>query len=95
MKMIEPNPHLLHSLEVVIRMTGCSRRKIIFYCRKGIIQPASSDQEEWHFNEEAIFRLRHIETLRHQHRMNWAAISTIVGLIDEIETLRDELRFRR
>ncbi|MES2982459.1 MAG: MerR family transcriptional regulator [Verrucomicrobiota bacterium] len=95
MKLIEPNPHHLHSLEVVIRMTGSSRRKIIFYCRKGVIQPANSEKDEWHFNEEAILRLRHIETLRQQHRMNWAAIHTIIGLIDEIETLRDELRFRR
>lgn len=95
MKMIEPNPHHLHSLEVVIRMTGCSRRKIIFYCRKGVIQPVRSDGDDWHFNEETILRLRHIETLRHHHRMNWAAIHTIIGLIDEIETLRDELRFRR
>lgn len=95
MKMIEPNPHHLHPLEVVIRMTGCSRRKIIFYCRKGVIQPARTEEDDWHFNEETILRLRHIETLRQRHRMNWAAIHTIVGLIDEIETLRDELRFRR
>ena len=95
MKMIEPNPHLLHSLEVVIRMTGCSRRKIIFYCRKGVILPAASGDDGWHFDEEAIFRLRHIEALRQHHRMNWAAIRTIVGLMDEIETLRNELRFHR
>lgn len=95
MKMIEPNPHHLHSLEVAIRMTGCSRRKIIFYCRKGIIQPTRSEKNEWHFSEETILRLRHIETLRQQHRMNWAAIHTIIRLIDEIETLREELRFHR
>lgn len=95
MKMIEPNPHHLHSLEVVIRMTGCSRRKIIFYCRKGVIHPVRTEEDEWHFNEETILRLRHIETLRQHHRMNWAAIHTIIGLVDEIEALRDELRFRR
>lgn len=95
MKMIEPDPHCLHSLEVVIRMTGSSRRKIIFYCSKGVIQPVRREENEWHFNEETIHRLRHIETLRQQHRMNWAAIHTIIGLIDEIENLREELRFRR
>jgi hypothetical protein len=46
MKMIELNPHHLHSLEVVIHMTGSSRRKIIFYCRKGVIQPAHSEERE-------------------------------------------------
>ncbi len=40
-------------------------------------------------------RLRHIEMLRQQHRMNWAAIHTIVNLLEEVENLREELRFRR
>ncbi len=95
MKTVDPDPHQLHSLEVVIHMTGSSRRKIVFYCRKGLIQPASHQENEWHFNEEAVLRLRHIEILRQQHRMNWAAISTIIGLVDVIEGLRDELRFCR
>lgn len=95
MKMIEPNPHDLHPLEVVVRMTGCSRRKIIFYCRKGVIQPARTEATEWHFDEETIIRLRHIETLRQRHRMNWAAIHTIISLLDEVEILRAELRSRR
>ncbi|MDP4626505.1 MAG: MerR family transcriptional regulator [Akkermansiaceae bacterium] len=94
MKMVEPDPHELHSLEVVIRMTGASRRKIIFYCRKGVLCPTRRD-DEWHFDEESVMRLRHIEALRQQHRMNWAAIRTIMGLLDEVEVLREELRFRR
>jgi chaperone modulatory protein CbpM len=95
MNMIEPDPHHLHPLEVVIRMTGCSRRKIVFYCQKGVIRPIRRESDDWHFDEETIIRLRHIETLRQQHRMNWAAIHTIIRLLDEIENLRAELRFRR
>ena len=94
MNMISPDPHHLHPLEVVVRMTGSSRRKIVFYCRKGIIAPAESSGG-WHFDEESVMRLRHIETLRQRHRMNWAAIRTIIALLDEVETLREELRFRR
>jgi len=94
MNMISPDPHHIHPLEVVIRMTGSSRRKIIFYCRKGIVCPVSG-QHEWHFDEDTVMRLRHIEALRQQHRMNWAAIHTIIGLLDEVENLREELRFRR
>jgi len=94
MNMISPDPHHIHPLEVVIRMTGSSRRKIIFYCRKGIVCPVS-DNDELHFDEDSVMRLRHIEALRQQHRMNWAAIHTIIGLLDEVENLREELRFRR
>ena len=95
MKMISPDPHDLHPLEVVIGMTGSSRRKIVFYCRQGVIRPVMDNEEEWYFDEETVMRLRHIETLRQQHRMNWAAIRTIISLLEEVETLREELRFRR
>jgi DNA-binding transcriptional MerR regulator len=94
MNMISPDPHHLHPLEVVIRMTGSSRRKIVFYCRKGIVTPAA-EEDSWHFDEETVMRLRHIEILRQQHRMNWAAIQTIISLLDEVENLREELRFMR
>lgn len=95
MKMINPDPHETHPIEVVIRMTGSSRRKIFFYCRQGVIRPVRRSEEDWHFDEETVSRLRHIEALRQQHRMNWAAIRTIISLLDEVETLREELRFRR
>lgn len=95
MIMIEPDPHRTHSLEVVVKLTGTSRRKIVFYCRKGVICPIKRAEEEWQFDEESVIRLRHIEHLRQQHRMNWAAIRTIIALLDEVETLREELRFRR
>ncbi|BCX47938.1 transcriptional regulator [Haloferula helveola] len=95
MDTIEPDPHRTHSMEVVVKLTGSSRRKIVFYCRQGVIRPARDSGEDWLFDEEAVARLRHIETLRQQHRMNWAAIRTIVSLLDQVEALREELRFRR
>lgn len=94
MKMISPDPHETHPIEVVIRMTGSSRRKIVFYCSKGIVSPVSGEGS-WYFDEDSVIRLRHIEALRQHHRMNWAAIQTIIGLIDEVENLRAELRWRR
>lgn len=95
MKIISPDPHETHPIEIVIRMTGSSRRKIIFYCRKGIISPVQRTESEWHFDEDSVIRLRHIEALRQQHHMNWAAIQTIIGLLDVVESLRAELRWRR
>jgi DNA-binding transcriptional MerR regulator len=95
MKMISPDPHETHPIEVVIRMTGSSRRKIFFYCRKGIVSPVQQNDHDWHFDEESVIRLRHIEALRQEHRMNWAAIQTIIRLLDEVESLRAELRWRR
>lgn len=94
MEIVEPDPHELHSLEVVTRMTGTSRKKIVFYCRKGVLN-AAEQEGEWRFDEECVIRLKYIEALRQQHRMNWVAIRTIMKLMDEVELLREELRFRR
>lgn len=96
MKQIEPDPQEVYPLQVVVRMTGAPRRKIVFYCRKGVVAPVRpAEEHSWHFDQEAVARLRLIEELRRRHRMNWAAIRMIVGLMREVETLRDELRFRR
>lgn len=96
MNVCEPDPHRLYPLHDVARMTGSSARKIVFYCRKGIVAPQSPPHgEEWHFDELAVLRLRKIEILRQEHRMNWAAIEMIMSLMHEVEALRDELRFRR
>jgi len=96
MNICEPDPHQLYSLRVVVQMTGSLERKIVFYCRKGLLKPvAHPEQEDWHFDELAVLRLQKIELLRREHRMNWAAIQMIMALVQELDTLRDELRFRR
>ncbi|MBB5350330.1 DNA-binding transcriptional MerR regulator [Haloferula luteola] len=91
MKSYEPDPHILHSLETVVRMTGSSRRKIVFYCRSGLVESAPDMQ----FDDDSVRLLQQIERLRRDHRMNWAAIRMIAELLREVEALRDELRFRR
>ncbi len=96
MKVIHPDPEETHSLEIVIRMTNSSFRKIYFYCAKGLIAPIQNPSEDtWHFDEHTIRKLRQIETLRQHHRMNWAAIYMIMSMQDELETLRAQLRFQR
>lgn len=91
----EPDPRTLYTLREVVGITSSSERKIIFYCRKGVVAPASRSDDEWRFDEDALARLRWIEALRQRHRMNWAAIEMILRLQHEIEALRGELRFRR
>ncbi len=92
---ISPDPYQLHSIEQVIRITGLPRRKIVFYCAKGLVGPVSLHEEDHlYFDQETILRLSHIEDLRQHHRMNWAAISTIFDLIDEVQLLRQRARSR-
>ena len=47
------------------------------------------------FTEEAIFAVRRIEQLRMVHGLDVAVIKTLLGLLDEVERLRAEVRFLR
>lgn len=91
----EPDPQTLYTIHEVVRMSSSSQRKVVFYCRKGVVAPAATRDGEWRFDEDALARLRWIEALRQRQRMNWAAIETILRLQREVEALRDELRFHR
>lgn len=97
MNICEPDPSNLYPLETVAQMTNSSVRKVVFYCRQGVIAPTEPTPREstWTFDEDTIARLRRIEQLRQQHRMNWAAIRMIMGLLEEVDALREELRFHR
>lgn len=91
----EPDPKALYTIREVVRLTASSERKIVFYCRKGVVDPASEDDGEWRFDAEGLARLRWIESLRQSRRMNWAAIEMILKLQSQVDALRHELRFRR
>ena len=91
MKRYEPDAQARHSLETVVRMTGTSRRKIVFYCERGLVETT----DDWHFDDDSVRLLQQLETLRERHGMNWEAIRTIAELMREVEVLRAELRFRR
>ncbi|GAA5481367.1 MerR family transcriptional regulator [Haloferula sargassicola] len=91
MKRYEPDPHARHTIETVVRLTGTSRRKIVFYCRQGLVETS----DDGRFDDESVRLLQRLETLRREHRMNWAAIRMIARLTREVEALRGELRFRR
>lgn len=91
----EPDPQVLYSTGEVLRLSASTERKLVFYCRKGVVAPAATRGGEWHFDEEGLARLRCIEFLRQRQRMNWAAIEMIMQLQSEVQALREELRFRR
>jgi len=93
-RVCEPDPQNLYSIREVVRLSASSERKVVFYCRKGLVRPVAEDAE-WRFDEEGLARLRRIELLRQRHRMNWAAIEMIMSLQREVEALREELRFHR
>ena len=84
------------AIETVAEMTHTSRHLIVVYCRHGLIRPvANPDESGWLFDEEVIHRLRHIEALRTRFGMNLEGVRLFLELSNDVDEVRNELRFWR
>ena len=95
---INPEPadasHL--AIETVAEITRTSRHLIVVYCRHGLIRPIADPEESgWLFDDEVIHRLRRIESLRRQYGMNLDGVRLFLELSNDLDELRNELRFWR
>jgi DNA-binding transcriptional MerR regulator len=73
-----------YTLEVLAQLTGLSTQVLVSYQEHGIIQP--------HYDDDTVRRLHRIEHLRESCEMNLAGLRLMARLLDEVESLRDELR---
>jgi DNA-binding transcriptional MerR regulator len=93
--MYDVDPDATYSIDLVAELTGVSSRTILHYQEEGLIVPAATSQgEPPHFDDDALRRLRQIEHLRTECGLSLANLKLILGLLDEIDRLRGELRAR-
>lgn len=96
LELYEPNPAEVYTLEQVVRFTHLPRRQIVLFCRHGLVAPVMApDGGGWTFNDEGIRRLRRLAELRAAYQLNLRALRLVVELLDQVERLREELRFLR
>jgi DNA-binding transcriptional MerR regulator len=96
LEVFEPRPNVLYSLDATAVLAGVSRRSIVIYCRAGLVRPVvQPPYGVMEFTEEAIYTLRRIEHLQTVHGLDLAWIKVMFDLLDEVERLRDEVRFLR
>ena len=90
---IDTDPAVAYSLDVVASLCGISSRTVLHYHEQGLIHtPAGAIGSDACFDDAALLRLRRIEHLRTAYRMDIAAIKLTLGLLDEVESLRATLR---
>lgn len=77
-------------------MAGVANRVLLKYWRLGLIEPIG-DVERFgiYFDQEAIYLTRQAELMRQELAVDMKAATVIVRLKQEVETLREELRFWR
>lgn len=84
----------VYSIETVVQITHLEREQIVLYQHHGLIR-AVADAPELSFDEEAVLRLRHIAFLLSEYNLNDAGVRHFTALLDEVERLRQEVRFLR
>ena len=95
LQVFEPDAGTVHTIERVAQLAQVPRRLVVLYYKHGLVSPVRDPASGWCFDEEAIRIVRRIEYLRSACNVNLAGIKLILGLVEEVERLRQELRFEQ
>jgi DNA-binding transcriptional MerR regulator len=96
LQVLEPDAYTVYTIEVAAQLARVPRRLIVLYYKHGLVSPVTDPARSgWYFDIEAIRVVRQIEYLRSVCGLNLTGIKLVFGLMDEVERLRSELRFRR
>ena len=87
----EPEPDATYHLDIVAQLTGISSETILHYQEIGLIHPRQDSRE---FDEEVIRKLRRIEHLRSTFEIDLSVLKLVSDLLDQVESLQNELRAR-
>lgn len=90
--LFEPQENATYSLEIVAEITGISSQTILLYQEQGLLHPVANTT---HFDDDSLHTLRRIEHLKQVFEPNLSGIRLILGLMDEVDTLKSSLRASR
>ncbi|MBV8141391.1 MAG: MerR family transcriptional regulator [Verrucomicrobia bacterium] len=94
LQVFEPGVQTVYTIEVAAQLAQVPRRLIVLYYKHGLLSPVTDPAGSgWYFDDEAIRTVRRIEYLRAKCGLNLAGVKLVIGLMDEVERLRAELRF--
>ena len=95
LQVFEPDVRTVYTIEMVAQLAQVPRRLIVLYYKLGLVSPVRDPATSgWYFDDEAIRIVRRIEYLRSTCDVNLNGIKLILDLLDEVDRLREELRFQ-
>ncbi|MFM0053868.1 chaperone modulator CbpM [Caballeronia grimmiae] len=74
------------------RVSGASEEQLTMWTSEGAFEPRGARPEEWRFSGAALRRVRTANRLAHDLEINAAGIALALDLLDEIDTLRAQLK---
>ena len=96
LQLFEPAPEAVYTIEAAAHLAQVGRHRILVYYKQGLVSPVVAPEcGGFYFNDEGVRTLRRIEYLRTNRGINMTGIRMILELQNEIERLRNEVRFLR
>ena len=95
LQLFESDSNPVYALAEVERLTRVPQRKILRYCKQGLVAPVEDPERDGvYFDGMAIQALRRIENLRSDFGINLGGIKLIFDLTSEVERLRSAVALR-
>jgi len=85
----------VYTVEVLASISGVASGTILEYHARGLLREVSDRRSQPCFDDDAMRRLRRLESVREAGAMNMAGLCLVARLMDEIEDLQDRLRHPR
>jgi chaperone modulatory protein CbpM len=85
----------LLSIEDLCRICAIERNHVIEFVEEGVLEVAAVEAEQWRFRAAALRRARIAMRLQRDLELNLVGVALALDLMDEIESLRREIRARR
>lgn len=92
---MSPGPEEGHTIEVTVELTQVSEESIRRFCECGLIEPEGDPGTEPRFLSHHLLMIRRLEGMRQAYGFNEEGLRMVVELLNEVERLREELRFLR
>ena len=94
-QLFESAANPVYALAEVERLTRVPQRKILRYCKQGLVAPVEKPERDGvYFDGMAIQALRRIEHLRAGFGINLGGIKLIFDLTNEVERLHSAVALR-
>jgi DNA-binding transcriptional MerR regulator len=93
LKVINPETGKLYDVRTAAEYTAVDPDGIRAYLREGLVRAISyKDDGEPLFDEDGIYWLRRIQSLRTEMRLEGPGLRIVLDLMQEVERLRQKLR---
>lgn len=88
------NEQVTLSLTEICQACSCHREWVVELVSEGVLDPLGARPEDWHFPANSLSTAQAARRLQQDLGINLQGIALVLELLDEVESLRSQLRHK-